>query len=594
MRGMLARWLRAVIWRADDWRAALRGELESVRADAARALELGDALAHVEPDRSHALAAYAAAWDAGSAAALAPLRLIAREIGAPALLGRIAADRRTRDPELMIEAANAWIDAGEPMRAVWPLTAAAGEALTPAMAARVASMREAIEVGLAEPARDIGRWFDRAIAADSAADAAHAIRLARVAEAPDDVRARVLRAAIDRWPADVAIGALVEDHLLGRADPDELLTFYRRRLAAITPGRGWIDEIRAAATRLCVRGLAPGLGLRLMRRGLEEAYASRIGDVPGHLASWSVLVEHARRVHATGELMGLAVQGLHLDLPDDDRLWLARLGLEVSWRDARDIEVATSYAAIIIELAPDHPEVREFVDAQDVHIDLDDAAPAPEIAEEMVMSLVYLDQFESAAELIDTSRGRLTGLGVLRESAPNIPLPPLPPVAPEVVEELTLEPEPVTAPVPPVVVAPTPPSPAALIPPAALSALRRISARVRAPTRPGPQGGPRDRAARVVVPIDVTIELDDGALVKAVVRDVSTTGLFVFVDAAFEIGAEVTVTIGVPARGDALAASTHRAWARVARRGEDGYGLELLDPEPELVEALATLTGDPA
>ncbi|MCE9578878.1 MAG: hypothetical protein K8W52_37480, partial [Deltaproteobacteria bacterium] len=71
---MLARWLRAVVWRADDWRAALRGELEGARGDAIRALELGRALEHVEPDRTHALAAYSAAWDAGSAAALAPLR----------------------------------------------------------------------------------------------------------------------------------------------------------------------------------------------------------------------------------------------------------------------------------------------------------------------------------------------------------------------------------------------------------------------------------------------------------------------------------------------------------------------------------------
>jgi hypothetical protein len=764
---MLAGWLRAMLWRTDDWRGALVGALEDVR-DAARTLDLGHALAYCDPDRTRAIRAYTAAWEGGATAAFGPLWRLAREVRDPVTLGRLAVDRRAGAParSRLLEAAAAWIDAGEPARALGLLAAAQAAGVPEAIAWRIASLRAAIEGGNADVMHEVATWFERALTGGGAADAAHAIRLARVGGAPEEFRARLMRGALDRFPTDDDIGTLVESHLLGRADPAELLMFYRRRLAEARPDAEWVDEARAVGTRLCVREVAPGLGLRMVQRSLEHAYAAHQVDVPGHLASWTLLAEHARRIHATAELMPLVVTALGRVFPDDDRLWLARLGLEVSWRDQRDVEAAAAYAAIVIELAPDHHDVRDFVDAQDVPIDFD-ADDEVEELDALAMSLVYLDQHGGearGAEVLDA--GRAIGLAAARPVSASMSVVPTPvaaavsepvaasvsepvaaavrepvaaavldpvtvaaviePVAPAVrepvaaavsepiaaavidpvapaVSELVaavldpvaaavldpvaaavldpvaaavlepvaaavlapvapvlasiaapvlepagavLEPAaapmiapvmapvfapiaavlapvaapmiapvmapglapiaPVLAPVAALVLPALAPAPvraatgpvaplrlgASLIPSAALTALRRVSARVRPPTRPGSLGGPIDRAARVVVPIDVTIELDDGALVKAVVRDVSTTGMFVIVDAEIALAAEVTVTIGVPARGDALAASTHRAWSRVARRGDGGYGLELLDPEPALVEALATLTSD--
>jgi c-di-GMP-binding flagellar brake protein YcgR len=98
----------------------------------------------------------------------------------------------------------------------------------------------------------------------------------------------------------------------------------------------------------------------------------------------------------------------------------------------------------------------------------------------------------------------------------------------------------------------------------------------------------RDRANRVVVPVDVTVELDDGSAVQAVVRDISTTGLFVVLLTTLEIDAEIKLELRIPSADD-LEVTRHLAWARVVRRGEGGYGLVFLDPAHELVEAILGL-----
>lgn len=605
----LPAWLREGLRRADDWRASLRVTLDEVLAtpaDADRAIACGHVLEHVEPDRRAALRAYTSAWEgARSTAALAAARRVAREIRAHAEIATLAQAEHQRggDPAALVEAAGAWLDAGESTRALRALVAA-HRALPPGPEAdRVASLRNAVDGTIRDPRGEVARWFERAVGGDDAAAAVHTLHLARLARLPEDQQARLLRVALDKWPGDDAIAAFVEEHLLGRGDADELLTFYRIRFATRPEARAWAEEVRAAATRLCVRGIAPGLGLRLLRKGLEHAYAAGLGEVPGHLASWALLVEHARKIRATAELMPLAVQALKLGLPDDDRLWLARFGLEVCWRDAKDAEAATAYAAIVIELAPGHPDVREFVGDQDVAVDLEEGAG------ELAISLVYLDEHVGRVEEDVAVAARATGLAAAAlAGAPHTPPSNRPAwmsastaemaavseasleqtaaalVEPRVTETISVPPAPSEEPVAPF---------APVIPTAALAALRRIATKVEVPkAQPLPEGA-RARAARIVVPVDTILHLDDGSTIAAVVRDISTTGLFVPVELEIAIGAEVMLELRLPGIGDALATSKHRAWARVARKGQGGYGLELLDPEPALVEAIAALSGSP-
>lgn len=617
-------WLRDLLWRAEDWRAVLAGALDDVRRtrDARRAIELGRALEHVEPDRRRALDAYQVAWRTGQGAgALAAARRIAREIRAHATLALLALHEFERggDPAWLWTAGIAYLDAGEPERARGPLETALQREPGDE---RLAVMLRATDGDVGEVRAEVERWLERGLAEDVPDHAVLAARLARLAGMPVEDRARLLRTALDRWPADDDVAMQVEDLLLSRGDPDELLTFYKLRLGTKPGARAWAEEVRGAATRLCVRGVAPGLGLRLSRKGLEHAYDAGLVDVPGHLATWAVLVDHARAVKANRELMPLVVQALRLPLGADDRLWLARFGLATAWRDAGDDAAARPYAAILAELAPDHPDLREFIADQvqvDIDIDTDDDDVVDADLADLALSLVYLDEHgpDRVEELIVPAQ-RATGLAAAAAAQPptapaSAPAPPsarpawmsaetsaMVEVAQDAVAatdaaaiaaadgasgpppgelddlELTSPPTSASA------------SRPIAIPTAALSALRRIGARVRVPTEPEAPDGAVDRAARVVVPVDVTIELDDGTQVEAMVRDLSTTGLFVLVKATLALGAELACELRLPGE-DPLTAVRQRAWAKVIRQGDGGYGLLFLDPDPELIEALAAV-----
>ncbi len=568
----LGEWLRDRLWRADDWRQSLATALDEVRAsgDAQRALEVGRALEHVEPDRRKALDAYLVACRGGhSAGAVSAARRVAREIRALGTYATLATDDWT--------AALAHLDADQP--------APAQAALARARAARPGDERYASLLGALDgTTRDVRalctRWIDRAVAADDPAHALIAARLARRA-APDE-HARILRLALDRWPADDEVALLVEDLLIARGDPDELLTFYKLRLGTRQGAHAWADELRAASTRLCVRGVAPGLGLRLARRGLQHAYDAGLVDVPGHLASWAMLVDHARAVRASRELMPLAVTALRLPMSDIDRVWLARFGLEAAWRDAGDGEAARPYAAILAELAPDHPDLREYVhDQVQVDIAIDDDVVDPDIAD-LALSLVFLDQHDVAHAAVEQTTAAV---------AAPAPVPPArsPSVTAQAKTLVEVAQGAVAAAEEVAVISSSPPQPGAIsIPSAAVSALRRIGARMRVPTTPPVPAGGKNRAARVVVPVDVTVELDDGRRVEAMVRDISTTGVFLLLDAHLGLGTDVTLELRLPAE-DALATTRHRAWGRVVRQGNGGYGLNFLDPDPELTDALAAV-----
>jgi len=78
------------------------------------------------------------------------------------------------------------------------------------------------------------------------------------------------------------------------------------------------------------------------------------------------------------------------------------------------------------------------------------------------------------------------------------------------------------------------------------------------------------------------------AAFDAIVRDLSTTGLFVVTSHDLTVGADVTLALQLPDE-DVLAQAIHRVAARVVRRAETGYGMLLREPSRELVDAIARL-----
>lgn len=108
------------------------------------------------------------------------------------------------------------------------------------------------------------------------------------------------------------------------------------------------------------------------------------------------------------------------------------------------------------------------------------------------------------------------------------------------------------------------------------------------PPRPADPPNAKLRARRIAVPIDVRLLLADGSRGDATSRDLSTTGLFVLTQVELAVDDELTIELLLPGK-EAFTEDAFRAAARVARRDDDGFGLELVAPDPGLVAALDSL-----
>ena len=83
-------------------------------------------------------------------------------------------------------------------------------------------------------------------------------------------------------------------------------------------------------------------------------------------------------------------------------------------------------------------------------------------------------------------------------------------------------------------------------------------------------------------------ELASGKVVEAHSRDLSTTGLFVLTAAPLAVGTLYQISIMIPG-AEAFSEEVHHAKAKVVRRDEGGYGVELISPDAKLLAALAAL-----
>jgi hypothetical protein len=518
-------WVRTGLWRSENWCAALARFGEA--PDPERTWDLARATEYIDPDRRRALALYLAAWRAGRREALAPAAALARELRAHDAIAELALARQD-----LIVAGAAFIDAGMFDRAIEALARVTDAPRSTAMEVKL--MLSIARRETWDPYREVSQRLARAQQPNEDAPRlfVQAARLARLA-ALDGTYTNVLSAAVKRCPTDEEVLLLVEDRLLARRGADDLLEHYRARFEAAPDVRDWVERVRAAGSELIARHVQPGLGLRLLRRSLEHAYGARLTDIPRHLATWELLVAHARTARSTRELMPLLVEALQLPLCEADRVYLARLGFEIAWKDVHDAEGARSYAATLAELVPDHPLVRAF---------LSEEIPQVLVEEPRVMF-----------------------------RPPSQPMRTIPDATP---------------PTPSRTVTPA----GAIIPPAALEALRRGKP-MGLPAIPPPRVDAAPRAARAVIPIDIVVELSEGEPLSAVVRDLSTSGLFVMTTRALVLGTPVMLELRLPLT-NTLVHVKHRIAAKIVRRTDVGYGLAFVDPAPDVTAAIAKLTAE--
>ncbi len=543
----LAPWVRARLWRADNWPAeldVLRAEIAGRAAtpEAARMLwELGCAFEHCVPDRSRALAVLIDASRAGHPEARERALAIAEKLRARVTVAELSLASLDHG-----RAARAYIDAGLRELAIEPL----GKLVDPEASALLALAKG----GKLDPEQEIANALASAQQAkgDAARHFLHAARIARVA-LPEKSTAIAI-AAVRACPSDPAIEALLVEDLLHREAISELLDHYRASFVAAKTRREYVERMRSAAVELLTRDLQPGLALRLLRLALETSYVELLPEVASHLAAWELLVAYAREQKTMLELVPLILQALRAPLSQDDAVYLARLGLEIAWGESRDALAAQPYAATLLDFVPDHPLAIAFV--REANLD------PPELPVVRISTPVPKAQ----------GTGRLP---VIKATPPPVPYADDKPVQRST---STAKPDFRTT------------SRLALLhpPPPRTTTLRRDVSPI--PSGPRPRSETTPRAPRVVVPVDVVIELSNGAFFSTVLRDMSTSGAFVVTKRKLEVGATLGLELRIPTKDAPDAQVTHQATAKIARQTDIGYGLQFVDPTPVLVDAIVAVT----
>jgi hypothetical protein len=525
-------------------------EIEAAKApDTAKKMwELGCAFEHCVPDRSRALAVLIDACRWGHPEARERALVIAETLRARVTVAELSLAKKDH-----ATAARAYFDAGLRELAIEPLN-------------KLVDAEASVLLGIAKGVKiDAEHEIANAIAAAQKGNATqhyqHAARIARNA-LPEKATSVVL-AAVRACPNDPAIEALLVEDFLGRGAVSELLDHYRASFVAAKTRREYVERMRTAAMELIARDLQRGLALRLLRLALETSYDELLPEIASHLAAWEILVAHAREQKSMVELVPLILKALRAPLSQDDALYLARLGLEIAWTESRDAIAAQPYAATVLDFVPDHPLAVAFV--RDANLDPD--APPP--ADMPVLPTVRISTPIPKVHPAGTGR-----IPVIKATPPPVPYADDKPVkrSPSVNSEFRTT------------------SRLALLnpPPPRTTTLRRDVSPI--PSGPRPRSATVDRATRVVVPIDVTIELANGSFFTTVLRDMSTSGAFVVTKRKLEIGATLGLELRLPTKNATDEQVTHQATAKIARQTDIGYGIQFVEPEPNLVEAITAVT----
>ncbi len=570
---MIAGWLREKLWRADDWCAELATLRKDRNRSPERTYELAVASEHCDPDRGNALALFLEAARAGYAPARDRARALAMALGAHTTLAELAFSAGD-----LLGAGTAYLDSGFHELAIEPLQKFI-EARPPGATVSSEHLRlERVTPLLAIARRsklDVEAHIAGCLSTATVPAFLHAERLARLSNL-EDRRSSVINAARLAFPDDPYVSAVVAARLFERSHGDELLAYYAGTFERSPSRAHYVARVCAAGVELIARNVQPGAGLRLLRMGLEQAYAGSLPGVTSHLAAWQLIWSYAKQQSSTTELVPLIVQAFTAPLPEDDAVFLARLGLEIVWRDAHDPLAAQPYAAIVLDFVPDQPLAVAFVE----EVMPPELIELPELREPAQLTVSFSSPIpvvkaEPPAppppeQLVKaTSRIAVIEQGQVKRSV-------TPPAQHKTTSRMDL------------LRAPPRTSKSATVPPPRAAALKRDTSPI--PMKRAPMPAPIDRAERKVVPVDVVVELPNGSFFSTVLRDVSTSGAFIVTKRAIESGKIVTLELRMPNPGK-LTQTSHHVQARIARCTELGWGVAFVDATRELVAALRIATG---
>lgn len=604
------------------------------------AYELAAACEEIVPDRERAVELYLIAWKAAhdNPHALGRARVLCRELGKTELIAKIAEleYRASKHPAHRAIQGLAWLDAGDPDRAIRPLLEAVRAQPDDVV------LREALATAQREWSDARAEVERLEAAAQEQSDGKVVARLllqaARVQGMIDPSAPRyreLLEAAFDRDPNDDGAYTLLE-RLFERGDDwESLMELYGLRAGAAPTDVDLVEAYRRGGVHLWLSGSQPALGARLVLKALLLAYDRELAGVPGHVAMFTLLRLHFDRTRTQRKLLKLIDQALASPLTEDEQVFFCTLGLDRAWAGMRDATAAYPYALRLEALVPDHPLLEEYAreggldqgrlaaEAQAAWLDdadeiLAEPAPGPEAVPEPVP--VREPEPEPAPRPRPPRPASRThdGLGPIVPPKPAPAPAPVPAPAPAPVAALRLPKLPKLPPLPKP--APAPPSP---LPPhgelvrreaehlddkrakrlamAARALAHADKRRDEKAAQVAEESGKVRVAPRVPLHLDVSVHLQaavDLAVgsrrITGVTRDISTHGLFVASDDPPAVGTELSLSLTLPGEDD-WSVVTHELRARVVRvEPGEGFGAELIDPPAAFraeIERLGTQGG---
>lgn len=634
----LSDWLRSRFWRARDWGVCaveLAGELKAAPPSpelARMAYELAAACEEIVPDRERAVELYLIAWKAAhdNPHALGRARVLCRELGKTELIAKIAEleFRASKHPAHRAIQGLAWLDAGDPDRAIRPLLEAMRAqpddvVLREALATAQREWGDArAEVERLEAAAL--EQSDRKVVARLLLQAA---RVQGMIDASSTRYRELLEAAFDRDPNDDGAYTLLERLFERGGDWESLMELYGLRAGAAPTDADLVEAYRRGGVHLWLSGSQPAFGARLVLKALLLAYNRELAGVRGHVAMFTLLREHFDRTRTQRKLLKLIDQALASPLTEDEQVFFCTLGLDCAWAGMRDATAAYPYALRLEALVPDHPLLEEYAreggldqgrlaaEAQAAWLEdadeiLAEPAPAPEAVPEPVP--VREPEPEPAPRQRPPRPASRThdGLGPIVRPAPAPA--PAPVAAPRLPKLPKLPPLPKPGPAPP---SPLPPhgelvrreaehlddKRAQRLALAARALALADKRRDEKAAQVAEESGKIRVAPRVPLHVDVSVNLQASVDVSVgsrratgVTRDISTHGLFVAIDDPPAAGTELSLSLTLPGDDD-WSVITHELRARVVRvEPGEGFGAELIDPPAAFraeIERLGTQGG---
>ncbi|MBL4636287.1 MAG: PilZ domain-containing protein [Kofleriaceae bacterium] len=571
-----------------DWEKTLLSRLQTIKDDrqlenkSVEALVLAESFEHCVPDRSHAIAAYVLCYkfDKSQLNALSRARVLSIELCDFATAARLSRVhyQQSQDPRLLHQEGTAWLDAGNPDRALAPLV----EAL------RYFPESEELQCELQcarqewpDARAEIARLKGVAIDADSGEVAARALlQAARTMRMLNCNQGEMDKYLLTAFKADSENSSTLG--LLGRrlphlAYPDALWVLWEERINKRTTPLAAVEEQRRLATILCSCESYRDLGLRVAQRALDEAYESELVHIPGHLALHSLLFAYCEEAQLTKEYLNLIDRGLELPLPHLDQLFLCVQGLVLTLNSGDD-SGAASYATMVQTIAPQHPLVATALERGLVNESVLVQPDASNTVSGVILSkhvdlVPAYEEVDDDFQLIDDILIGWQSEDDVTDVYEDFDMP----EAPKEVSRVERPPSAPTVEVPKSFGA------VSSLPEESLEVLRS-SARKR--NQPPPT--PEPRASRLLIPLAIDI-LVEGKEARGLTRDLSESGAFILGTEPLPIGAGLLINVHLPEEIGSLKTRVFTLDTRVSRLNASGYGVEFVQPSEIFLQHLREL-----